>query len=203
MWCGIALGSCARSPADFATSTELDAGPRRAPGVAVDPATELPPPATRASADRGLVVLRAPANVDAARATVREFFRAVIAEEPARLQSTIKEDSWLQADAGGARQRALPFWQMRLSRLDYGVLAGQLVYRESEMETYLADDAANLSTERRLRLVPKDDDVVIRVGITTASSGQMRLFGDEIVFLLRPDDNGYMIHEMVEDFRLP
>jgi len=45
--------------------------------------------------------------------------------------------------------------------------------------------------------------VVVRVPISMARAGRVQLFGNEIWFLLRPEDGVYRIAELVEDFQLP
>jgi hypothetical protein len=169
----------------------------------VDPTFQLPAASRQAPAEARLLVLQAPANMQAARATIRQFFQAILAEDTALLERILDEQAWVQDDKSGARQRAGAFWRARLSRLEYETLAGQLVYRESEVQTYLAEDALRLGELRRLRMAPEDDDVVIRVPIATPTVGSTRLFGEEIVFLMRPSQKGYIIAEILEDFRLP
>jgi hypothetical protein len=200
----LVLGCAAKPPAlRFATSNEPDGGPRRPPAVAVDPSFQLPPPTGQASVETGILVLQAPANIQAARGKVREFFQAVVAEDTELLDELLDEQAWVQDNTSGARQRARAFWRARLSRLEYEALAGQLIYRESEVETYLAEDALRLAELRRLKMAPEDDDVVLRVAIATPRIGSARLFGDEVVFLMRPSQKGYTIAEILEDFRLP
>lgn len=197
--------SCACSstrPLAFPSVAKTDDAPRHAPGVAIDPAPGLPPAREQGNPEQGVVVLRTPADVARARETVREFFRAVVDEDPDKLDSLLDARAWVQVGSQG-RQLARSFWRLRLSRLDYSALAGQLVYRPSEVETYRADDSARLRPARRLPIAPSGDDVLVRVVIAAPRSGKTRLFGDEIVFLLHPDASAYRITEMAEDFQLP
>lgn len=199
----VALG-CARSSSPrFATGTELSSGPRRAPAVVVDPATELPPPAPRADSEQGVALLRAPPDPEAARDVVKSFFRAVAEGSTSELERLLREETWVQAGAMTGRQRALSFWQMRLSRLDYTSLAGTSIYRDGDLETYRVADLPKLRPPRTLAISGGPDDVIVRVPISSPRSGKTRLFGDEIVFVLRPDGNKYAIVEMAEDFSLP
>jgi ketosteroid isomerase-like protein len=193
----------AGSNGDFATASSLSDDPRRAPAVAVDPAAELPAPVNEADSERGLVSLKAPQDPEAARETVRSFFRAIVHGSYDELEQLMTEDAWLQAGAMVGRQRARQYWQMRLSRLDYVSLAGSAVYREGELETYRAADVNRLRPPRALGVVAQGDDVVVRVPISTPRSGKTRLFGDEILFVLRPQGTKYAIVEMNEDFALP
>lgn len=185
------------------TVTALDTTPRRAPGVAADPAPELPQPGPAAHPEQGIVVLRAPQDPEAAREVVRGFFRAVSQGSYGDLEPLIADEAWLSAGAMAGRQKARQYWQLRLSRLDYGSLAGSAVFREGELETYRAADLAALRPPRALGVVAQNDDVVVRVPIAVPRSGKTRLFGDEIVFVLRPKGNRFAIVDMAEEFTLP
>ncbi len=196
-----ACGSGTR-PLSFPAAAATDDAPRRAPGVAIDPAPGLPPARASGNPEQGVVVLQTPPDVARARATVQEFFRAVVDEDPDTLDSLLDARAWVQTGSQG-RQLARSFWRLRLSRLDYGALAGQLVYRPSEVETYRANDGSRLRPARQLPIVPSGDDVLVRVVVANPHSGKTRLFGDEIVFLLHPDASAYRITEMAEDFQLP
>lgn len=197
------LGACARNPPlVFESTTELDAGVAHAPGVAVDPPTELPKPAPSASSADGLAVLEAPADLAAARAVVRAFFQAVTAESTERVDGLIDDAAWALIGTSG-RQKARAFWRARLNALDYRSLNGQLLYRESDLETYSAEDVSRLIGRRNLGLTPHDDEVLVRVPIVTPTSGATRFFADEMLLLLRPRTNGFVIAQISEDFRLP
>lgn len=201
---GAALVSCASGPqAPFATTTELASEPRRAPGVAVDPAAELPAAGDSAHAQRGLVVLKAPRDVEAARAVVRRFFEVIVAGSAQGLDPLVSELAWVQLGPQGGRQRARDFWRSRLDQIDYQALQGEPLYRESELETYRPEDLARLDATRRPAVEVQLGDVVVRARIPTARLGRTRYFGDDIVFLLRPRGTDFEIVEMIEDFRLP
>ena len=198
-----ACGAGSRAP-DFASSSTLpEDEPRRPAGVAVDPAPELPKPAPVASAESGLVVLETPLDTQAARQVVKDFFRAAIAQDADRLEELLDAQSYVQAGASMGRQQAQPFWRLRLSRLDYGALGGQIVFRDAELELYRSQDLARLRPARTLALSVQGNDVLVRVPIATPRLGRTRLFGDEITFLLRPSGGSFKIVEMAEDFQLP
>lgn len=203
-WVVLALAACAgcaRSGADFPTVTRFPDEVRRAPGVAVDPVSELPAHEARGHTERGLLTLRAPVDTGAARAVVRAFFRAAIAEAADELDALLAQQAWV--DSGGMRQPARAFWRSRLTQLDYRTLAGQLVYRDVEVESYRAEDQDALGSARRLPFRIQADEVVIRVPIAVSWTGRPRLFGDEVVFRVRPNEGRYEIAEIIEDFRLP
>src|SRR5690606_7531206 len=192
----VLAGGCASSSESlrFETASSIDdSEPRRPAGVAVDPAPELPPAASAASAEHGLVVLKTPLDKEAARQVVRDFFRAVLAADSERLEKLFDEQAYIQAGPAAGRQQAVPFWKSRLSRLDYGALAGQVVVRDAELEVYRTEDLARMKPARTFALSPQVEDVVVRAPIATPRSGRTRLFGDEITFLLRPDGSGFEI----------
>ena len=47
-----------------------------------------------------------------------------------------------------------------------------------------------------------ENDVVIRLPILTPRIGQDRLFGEEMIFWLRRDNDRYRIYRILEDFQL-
>jgi hypothetical protein len=200
----LACACAGTQPLSFASSSALpDDEPRRPAGVAVDPAPELPKPAPVGSAETGLVVLKTPLDTQTARQVVKDFFRAAVEQDADRLEKLLEEQSYVQAGASMGRQQAQPFWRLRLSRLDYGSLAGQVIFRDAELEIYRSDDVARLRPARTLGMAVQGEDVLVRVPIATPRVGRTRLFGDEITFLLRPNGGSYKIVEMAEDFQLP
>lgn len=206
MWLALALAvGCAgrAEPLRFATTTELADEPRRPAGVAVDPAPELPPSATDARAEQGLVVLRAPLDAEAARQVVRDFFRATVEQSIERLEKLLGDQAYVQAGTAMGRQQAQSFWRLRLSRLDYGALAGHVLFRDADVEVYRSEDVPGLRPPRALGLALQGQDVLVRVPVATTRVGRTRLFGDEITFLLRPTGGAFKIVEMAEDFQLP
>jgi hypothetical protein len=68
---------------------------------------------------------------------------------------------------------------------------------------YRAEDVERLANRRDLRLRVAGDDVLVRVPVAQSHSGRTRVFGEELLLLLRPHRDGYRIAELVEDFQLP
>lgn len=200
--CGATSGCAGASPS-FKTVSRFPNQPPHAPGVAVDPTPALPAATATDSSEHALVVLQAPADTSAARATVRSFFRAVVEEQPAKLDALFSRDAWMQTGGQSDRQHALTYWHARLAKLDYSVLRGRLVYRESDMETYRPKDLARLRAVRHLSLSISDDQVLIRVPIATPRVGNKRLFADEMLFVLSPKANAYVIDGVDENFQSP
>lgn len=176
---------------------------RRPPAVAVDPSPQLPAPAKEASTQSRLVSLREPSDSRAALDVVTRFFDAALDGSLEELETLLHRDARLRAPRRGRRESIQSAWQHRFHALDYTVLRGQLVYRETDVEIYRAADVDALHPARLIALRPGEDEVVVRVPIASPSHGSTRFFGDEVVFLLRPTDQGYKIGEVYEDFHLP
>jgi hypothetical protein len=195
----VLLGSCAGAGAPrFATLAESPDEPRRPPGVALDPISELPAPAPSGTTRERLLVLRTPLDTALPREAVERFFDTVADEDEAALGTLLVPDAAIQIGAQGTRQSARSFWQTRFARFAYGSLSG--VLRDGALETYNSEDAVKLASSRALPLAVKADDVLVRAPIARTHLGKTRLFGDEIVFLLTPSGKTYKISVMLEDF---
>ncbi len=197
-----AVAGCERRvvPMRFPTQSSFsDDEPRRPAGVASDPALKLPAEADMGSTEANLVVLKAPPDTESARAVVREFMKSTVSESASRLAELLDQSAIVRSRSSGRRENARSFWNTRITTLNYGDLAGQLLYRDSEMETYRRED---LSGRRSVPVYPQADEIVVRVKILTPKNGKVRLFGDELVFRLKPTETGYLIREIVEDFQL-
>lgn len=188
---------------NFETAPLGSAAPRRAPAVAVDPAPALPDPKASASASIALVVLAAPASEYPDQRLVEEFFGAVAARDPERLEGLFQPGAKTRTSAQATEVDAVDFWKSRLARLDYSKLAGQSIYRRHAVEVYRAEDLETLGNDRSVPVHAGNDQLVVRVPLHAPQNDKTRLFGDEIVFLLSRTDRGLLITEMVEDFQLP
>jgi len=198
----VLVGGCAARTPQFATnnSPRSDAE-RRVPGVPESRAPILPEPTRRADSEGELVLLRAPTSTEQAREVVRSFLRAAVNEAPDRMELLLSPRAFI--DTAGGRQPARTFWRSRLAAFDYTELRGELLFRESDLETFRSEDLARLPAGRRLPLELSPDEVAVRVPIHVSWAGRTRLFGDEIVFKLEPSGGKFAIAEMSEDFRLP
>jgi hypothetical protein len=174
---------------------------RRAPGVADVQTLVLPAPARAGSSRDELLLLRAPPASELARQTVRDFLRATVNEAMDRLEPLLADQAFV--DAGGGRQPARAFWQLRFAQLDYTELRGQLLFRDADLQTFRAEDLARLPASRRLALELGEDEVAVRVPIRLSWAGRTRLFGDELLFRLQPSGSSFEIAQISEDFRLP
>lgn len=202
----LALAGCAchrTHNLEFETRSPDAVMPRQAPAVAVDPAHELPDARRTVSEQNGLVVLRAPGNVQPDRALVEEFFEVVTERDSRKLERLLAPDAKAKTSARATEIDALDFWKSRLARLDYGKLAIQGIYRRHSIEVYRSRDLAVLGSDRYVPVDVSEGEVAVRVPLYTSEVDKTRLFGSEIVFLLTPTAQGLRIAEMVEDFQLP
>ncbi|AUX35303.1 MULTISPECIES: hypothetical protein [Sorangium] len=200
------LGCGLGGPASFPAASELPDDRRRPDGVAIDLASAPPRPANQADVRDRVVTLRTPLGVGVALDVVAEFFKRIIAEDSEALGELLTRDALaIHTGSGGSGQppSAGLFWEQRFRRLEYGKLAGEPVYRESELQIFRAEDV--LATPQHPAIQPEtldDQDIVIRVPIMTARIAADRLLGDEIVVWLRRDGPRFKIYRLLEDFQL-
>jgi hypothetical protein len=146
------------------------------------------------------VVLESPADPAAARAVIAAFFRALSEESATALDALLTPAAVIQS--GSRREPARTHFQMRFARLDYKGLAGEVVYRDADLELW-ERGAGSVESRSTAPLVPNERELVARVRIGLSWAGRARLFGDELVIRLAPRGSGWAISEIVEDFRLP
>jgi hypothetical protein len=200
----VACGSRPSRGPGFATATELPEGPRRPDGVVVDPSPELP--AAREVADPGaaLVALKPPLPDKAARSVVGAFFRAIVTEDLEALGDLVTSDANAPSKTRGGAPGMIDHWRGRMRHFRYKALASEVLYQEADVEFYRYDDLETAVPGRPPR--PPDmlrSDVLLRVPMLVVRAGSDRVFGDEIVFLLRRDKDRFRIRQLVEDFQIP
>lgn len=204
--CVVALGACSlQRPLDFPTASRTDTPPSRKPdGVAVDLEGALPPPAARADTDAALVALREPVAPDAALEVVREFFQAVRRTDMPALRLTISPEATAAPIGAAAGPPADAQWDRRLRKFDYRTLGGSTLFLDSAVEIYRYGDLDNLVGDRPARpSLMAPTDVLIRVPIATTRIGVDRVFGDEMLFVVRRVDRAFRIQAIFEDFQVP
>lgn len=203
-----ALCNCgAPSSNTLVTASELPEQRRRPDGVAVDPTSTPPNAKDVAATTDGLVTLRTPVGLEQAYTTVQTFFQAITDEDADLLGTVLTRDALNTnpAHAGGpaGSPSASLFWAHRFRRLDYTKLAGEVIYRENDLEVYRAGEELGLSPHPAVRtdaLGP--GDIVLRVPVLTARLGTERFFGDEILIWLRRTGNEYKIYRLLEEFQV-
>lgn len=209
-------GACAtRDPAGpvFATAAELPDGPRRPDGVVVDPSPEFPAATddgvTRASAGdaelaAALVALKPPLPDKLARSVVSSFFRAVVTEDIDAIGALATVDATTPLKARGGAMGIADVWRSRLRQFRYRTLAGEVLYQDADVELYRYDDLEAVLPGRPFR--PPEmarTDLLLRVPLLVVRAGNDRVFGDEMLFLLRRDRGRYRIRQLIEDFQAP
>jgi hypothetical protein len=200
----LAAGCSIHQAPPFETASRPPDEPRRPDGVAVDLEGSLPPAQATGSTESGLVPLKEPLDVSQAMQAVRTFFHAVSDEDLEAMRTVLASDAQLLPLGTGNGMRVDRHWERRFRKLDYTALGGEPLYRESMVETYRYEDLDTPLAGRPLRpaaMVP--DDVLIRVPVTRTRFGIDRVFGDEILFVLRREARQFEIQTVYEDFTAP
>lgn len=198
------LCACALHGApSFETAKSPTDEPRRPDGVAVDLQGSLPQAKPSGSTDEGLLPLKEPVDPSLALDAIRTFFRAVSNEDLDTLVKGLAADAQQLPLGSGSGMSVDRHWDRRFRKFDYasGV---ELPYRESMVETYRFDDLDGALPNRPLRpagMTPQD--VLIRVPISRTHFGLDRVFGEEILFVLRWQGSRFEIQVVYEDFVAP
>lgn len=207
----LALAACAGAPKPLAP----DDGRRHPDGIAVDPLEYTPEPQESAPASGGVVALRAPLGVEAAKETTRNFLLAISQEDLEGVRKAMSPDASSINPTTRARENSFYFFSRRFSRLDYQYLANVSFWQEERVELYRAGEASSLwadtvgpSATPGLALASSQSDalepsdVVVRVPLAVPRSSSGQLLGDELLLLLRRSGGRYVIHRVVEEFTL-
>lgn len=200
--CAVVLLGCGASNwAETARRNGLESRPREPDGVVVDPKSELPSTAEAAESDGSLVSLRTPIGARSARKLVTAFFSAMTGDELPAVFSLFTSDALYRSSKGGAPISLSEAYRARAQRFDYRALRHAPVFDEDRIELYRYEDF-DVPWELPIARPPgmARDDVALRVPITTTHSSAGRLFGDELVFLVRRDGEALRIAGIVEDF---
>lgn len=200
----LAVGCTLHRAPGFETAHEPPDAPRRPDGVAVDLKGALPAAQVVGATADGLVPLKEPIDVSQAMTAVRTFFRAVSDEDIDGMRSVLASGAQLLPIGTGNGMPVDRHWERRFRKLDYAMLGGAPLYRESMVETYRYEDLDQHLAGRPFRpanMAP--DDVLIRVPIVRTRIGIDRVFGNEILFVLRRAGRRFEIHTVYEDFSVP
>lgn len=208
VWAAVSLSAAAacqlERPATFATASAPASAPRRPDGVAVDLQGAMPPASTRASTRAGLVALREPVDMSGAMQPVRHFFESVAREDSVAMRAVLTFDAqvFVPSGPGSAGMRVEDSWDRRFGKFDYRATGPEPVYRETSVETYRFADLDDAEGERPPRPAVMDaHDVLIRVPIEIRRVGVDRLYGDEILFVVRRVEGAFRIRALIEDFQ--
>lgn len=181
---GALLSACAPAGPPFESVTTLPKPARHPAGTDIEPDTILPAAERRGTTTGGLAVLETPPDPGAAHAVVAAFFRAVVEESPRALAPLLAPNAMMQN--GTRRESANGAWSGRFARFDYRSLAGETIYRDTD-----------------LKLWKDDDDLMVEVPVDVAWGGRPRMLGDRLTFRLTPSGSSFVIEEILEDFRSP
>jgi hypothetical protein len=198
-WAAVVVACATNEPPRFETDVPDPNRTRRPAAIAIDRVTELPRAASRAETQEGLVVLKAPPDLEAAKLMVERFFEAVADEDITALSALVSSDAVVLT--GKTRIDALDFWRQRFDRLDYSSQAAGAPMADLPLQT-VADVDRRGARELGLQAMPDSDDVIVRADLAPPKLGSTRFFGDQIVFVLEVSQDRYRIMEMAESFEL-
>jgi len=151
----------------------------------------MPDVAVRATA-RGVIALREPMAEDAVRAVMEQMAGAW------QLGSLEGLLALLTADAGPIDARAqgrgplVEGWRQRLHAHEYARLAGVDLVRPERAERWTWDELGGFDGPAR----PADmrpDELYVRAPLEVTYIANEKVFGDEMVLLLRPEDGRYKV----------
>lgn len=202
----IAAAGCSRGEASFPTAESWPDSPRRADGVAVDPASSASLAQRNGrTGEVGAVPLSPPAPVALAVRAVVAFFDALPHEDLATLNTVLSERAgWVNPAVSRNAAPALGVFVDRFRRLDYEKLEGVALVREAELEVTAYDEFDPPLPGRPPRPPEmRPGDVLVRARVVTPRIGGDRLLGDELAFVLRPDHGRHRIFLVFEEFQLP
>jgi hypothetical protein len=189
--CAAALSmSCGGAMLTTVTAAELEKMPRKPDGVALDLPPAVPSSSERAPA-RGVVSLREPLSDERANDVVRAYMAAFLREDTEGLSQFLGADA-VPLDTRGSRGALIESWRTRFRNLDYGKLAGTELVDYSTVERYSLDDLSAASRPPRPATM-REDDLLLRVPITTPRVSGERFFGDFVTLLLRRESSAYRI----------
>ena len=202
------LAACASSPArpkgvtTFATAGELPEAPRQPTGVVVDPTPELPVPQEAHRGDSVLVALLPPLPEQSALRVVAAFFRAVVTEDSEALSVLMTADANVSTNGRSPPSAMLDHWRGRLRHFKYQSLAAETLYQTADVESYHFRDLEVVRAGRPPRPAEMvQSDLLLKVPLRVVREGGERMFGDEIVFLLRRSGERFLIRQTIEDFQ--
>ncbi len=203
-WLALGLTGCRTgAPAPFPTATTLPREPRHPDGVAIDRPTDLP--GVDDTSAEYITSLRTPLGDDVALSVVARFFAAVAHEDNDALAALLTRDATVaalsSASAPSLGSAALS-WANRFRKLDYTRVATADVYGPATIEIGRRHEHPGIDPTRGVAS-GVDDELRLRVPILTATKGPERLFGEEVLFVLRRDGDTYRIARLAERFNLP
>jgi hypothetical protein len=173
-------------------------------GLVVDPPSEVPRATTIVQSGTSVMSLTPPISDNAASDVVRTFFRAITDENLDVLATLLTPDATVPTTTRGATTSLLDHWRGRMNHLRYQALANDELYDADLIEAYRFHDWDVLLPGRPPRPAHMGpSDVLLRIPMQLVRSGNERVFGDEILLVLRRQRDTLAIAEQIEDFPLP
>ncbi|MGH7435496.1 MAG: hypothetical protein ACRENE_07460 [Polyangiaceae bacterium] len=190
-------GACGHvaAPPVIAPPSGSASAPRAPDGVALDPPPALPAPASRAPAG-GVAALRVPVSREAVAALLRSFFDAWSRESVDDLAELLAPDAGpLEARTRGSRA-LVDAWRQRMRTHEYGRLAGVEMVRPERIERWEADELGAEGAPPHVDARP--GELTVRAPVETTTVAGERLFGDEVVMLVRAEGGKLKIEAYAE-----
>jgi hypothetical protein len=150
------------------------------------------------------VVLTTPNSRNEALDVVRQFFKAVFREDAGRLGQLLLPHANLVGSSGTrSSNQVQEDWSRRFRLFDYTQAQGELVYQESQVASYSAQELARIEPRRFVHLPLREGDLLFVIPIAESRPAQRQKFGSVIELLLTPTEDGFKIRSIYEDFRMP
>jgi len=185
----------------FETASTLPEEPRKPDGVAIDRDSYVSDARQIGRASEGLLALVPPIDHTEALRPVRVFFRAVVAEDIRLLSTVLASGAEYVATGNNSRLPMTQVWAKRFDKFDYALYAKDPPYRENTIETYRFEDLTSILPGRPVPPLDMDhNDTLVRVPIARTGYGYDRLFGDEMLFVIRWVGRQPRIQTVYEDY---
>jgi hypothetical protein len=177
-------------------SDEHDAPRRHPDAVVLEPPSALPDAVARASA-RGVLALREPEAGDAVADLVQSVVDAWEHQSIEALVALLTLDAGPLDGRGRGRSALVEGWRQRMQAHAYGRLAGVELVRSDRIERWNWEDLGGAGAPSR----PPDmraGEVLVRAPVEVPRMAGERLFGDELVMVLRREEGKLRIAAYAE-----
>ncbi len=192
---------CASSPPDYPTRLEPPGETRRAPGVSLEPRFATP---TLRSHDERTQMLSPPLDSSHALELVETFLRAVQRGDATTLDALLSPGAVQQLMSGRDFRNAREYWRRRLTRLNYGALPLTPLFRPGDVQIRRASDRPSfLGSASDGGYHPREEgEIALTVRPSATHADNVRLFGQELTFVIVEDGEQLVIARILEDFQL-
>ena len=188
--CG-ASSAPVQAPSAAVSSSSGEPPPREPDGVVLEPPPAIPSAVAHAPA-RGVVALTEPLGGDAVRALVAALLDAWQRESLDALLSLTTQDAGPFDARSRGRGALVEGWRERLRSHEYGRLAGMELVRPERIERWAYDDLGGPDEPPRPPGM-RPGELYVRVPLEVTRVAGDKLFDDDIVLILRREDDRYEI----------